>query len=172
MFNNTFLGNTFACYIYCKEGGKKKISHSLTLETAAQTSASAFHGWICSGLCQGRGALRFGAVSASRGSNISNIWSCALFHHLTGTARLVFVTESQRGSPQSTGPPPNSLLCLCSWRNPCSSSCREGRPRAQLTQQSLPFFLKTQSTRAGFVPTFQSSQMKVFQFRFLQLKVQ
>lgn len=63
MFNNTFLGNTFACYIYYKEGGEKKLFHSLTLETAAQTSASPFHGWICSG---GEEPSGLGAVSASR----------------------------------------------------------------------------------------------------------
>lgn len=93
-------------------------------------------------LLRRRGALRSGGCQCKQGSNTSNTWSCALFHPLRGTARPGFVTESHRGSPQSTGPPPKSLVCLCSWRNPCSPSCREGRPRAQLTQQSPPFFLR------------------------------
>lgn len=84
MFNNNFQAILLLVTFTIR---RKKIFHEITLETAAQTSVSPFHHWICSGrswFCHCRGALSFGAVSATRACNISSTGACALFHHLRG----------------------------------------------------------------------------------------
>lgn len=87
---------------------------------------------------------------------------CALCHQLRGTEGLVAVTESHKG-PGS----PGVLL------SPAAHPAERGRGGPVLSSPSRGPRVAL-STPAGFVPSFQSSSLKVFQrcFLSLQLKVQ
>lgn len=177
MFNNTFQAILLLVTFTIR---RKKIFHEITLETAAQTSVSPFHRWCAQDVLNSAPAEEPSVgLSVQPGLSPSGALELCLCHHLRWHRKAGGCHWEPEGPWLPTvhwAPLPRCAPVPLPLEKPCSSSCREGKGETTCSAApaELPMFLRTQSTPAGFVPTFQSSSVKVFQRRFLtlQLKVQ